>query len=49
MASTKKVIQSDTDVNNDGIVDELDTVEIEEPKVFGYVVGRAPADQEYPI
>lgn len=48
MARRKKVEQATVDVNNDGVVDELDTIEVEEPNVFGYVVGRRPEDQEHP-
>jgi len=46
----KKTVQATTDVNNDDIVDELDTIEVEntEPKVFGWVAGKPVAEQVHP-
>lgn len=46
----RKTVQATTDVNNDGVVNELDTVEVEdqEPKVFGWVAGKPVAEQEHP-
>jgi len=46
----RKTVQSGTDVNNDNIVDEKDTIEVEvqEPTVFGWVAGKPVAQQEHP-
>lgn len=51
MVQTKKV-QATTDVNNDGVIDEKDTIEVviddTTPKVFGWVAGKPVHLQEHP-
>lgn len=47
----KRKVQVDYDVNNDGVVDEQDTIEVDapQPKVFGWVAGRRANQQIHPV
>lgn len=45
----KRKVQVDYDVNADGVVDEQDTIEVDEPKVFGWVAGRRANQQIHPV
>jgi hypothetical protein len=46
----KRTVKVDYDINNDGVVDENDTIEVavSEPKVFGWVAGRRANQQIHP-